>query len=477
MLRRVGSTRQVYRTTFVQGVQWSRDRRRMGAFSRLLRGAAELLSKVGRTLVGGIAMLFAVVIGLAHRLTGGSGQRRLPQATVVSEPITGSGITARRADRYRSETITAVELPFMLRIAAVSMGILLLAGGVVAIPAIRTMVLSNDVVLVDEGISVEITTMASTVGELIDSYGIRLIEGDIVYPERSEPLKEGTQVMVRRAMNVTTNADGVARDLRIQAGTVRDALAISGIDYDVNDLIEPSLSAKLTPGMNIDITRVEQEKVFETERIYFREIVQKDKELYVGTREVAQVGSEGKKELEIQVVYHDGEEVSRDVVGERILEAPVHRIVKEGTKEKPKATPKPTAKPKNTEKKAEPAKAAAAKAADKETLKVTDTAVLYNGKSYEIKETDRFMITAYTHTGRKTSTGTWPKVGTIAVDPKVIPYGTYLYVPGYGIGKAADTGPSDKHLDLFFDTYEECIQYGRKRNIKVYILEKPKAIN
>jgi 3D (Asp-Asp-Asp) domain-containing protein len=48
--------------------------------------------------------------------------------------------------------------------------------------------------------------------------------------------------------------------------------------------------------------------------------------------------------------------------------------------------------------------------------------------------------TAYTWTGNKTATGTWPKVGTIAVDPEVIPMGTRLYVEGYGWGIAADTG-------------------------------------
>ena len=81
------------------------------------------------------------------------------------------------------------------------------------------------------------------------------------------------------------------------------------------------------------------------------------------------------------------------------------------------------------------------------------------------------MITAYTHTGRKTATGVWPEVGTVAVDPSVIPYGTRLYIPGYGFGVAQDTGVSGNHIDVFFDTEAECITYGRKRDRTIYILE------
>ena len=49
-------------------------------------------------------------------------------------------------------------------------------------------------------------------------------------------------------------------------------------------------------------------------------------------------------------------------------------------------------------------------------------------------------VTAYTHTGHRTATGTYPRIGTVAVDPDKIPYGTKLYIPGYGYGRTEDTG-------------------------------------
>lgn len=82
-----------------------------------------------------------------------------------------------------------------------------------------------------------------------------------------------------------------------------------------------------------------------------------------------------------------------------------------------------------------------------------------------------FEITAYTHTGYKTATGIWPKPGIVAVDPAIIPLGTKLHIPGYGKAIAHDTGENIKgyRLDIFFDTYNECINYGRKiKEVKVY---------
>ena len=82
-----------------------------------------------------------------------------------------------------------------------------------------------------------------------------------------------------------------------------------------------------------------------------------------------------------------------------------------------------------------------------------------------------FEITAYTHTGNRTATGIWPKPGIVAVDPAVIPLGTKLHIPGYGTAIAHDTGEDIKgyRLDVFFNTYNEAIDYGRKyKKVRVY---------
>lgn len=81
----------------------------------------------------------------------------------------------------------------------------------------------------------------------------------------------------------------------------------------------------------------------------------------------------------------------------------------------------------------------------------------------------------YTHSGIKIEQGSGIKV--IAVDPNVIPLNSKVYVEGlngawdYGHAIAADTGSAIKELkiDLYMDTHEEALQWGRKK-VRVYVL-------
>lgn len=82
-----------------------------------------------------------------------------------------------------------------------------------------------------------------------------------------------------------------------------------------------------------------------------------------------------------------------------------------------------------------------------------------------------FMATAYCHTGNRTKTGTWPEVGrTVAVDPKVIPLGTRVYIEGHGWRVAEDVGGMIRgsKIDLYVGSEEEAMQFGR-REVRVVI--------
>ena len=95
-----------------------------------------------------------------------------------------------------------------------------------------------------------------------------------------------------------------------------------------------------------------------------------------------------------------------------------------------------------------------------------------DGSTLNFKKALTMTATAYTHTGNRTATGTWPSVGTVAVDPKVIPLHSRLYVDGYGYATAKDVGSSIKgnKIDLFFETKAEALKWGR-RQVQVYLLE------
>ena len=107
--------------------------------------------------------------------------------------------------------------------------------------------------------------------------------------------------------------------------------------------------------------------------------------------------------------------------------------------------------------------------------------VLQTGEVLTYTSSKTFKATAYTHTDagcdRITATGTRVRVGTVAVDPRVIPYGTRMFIVTndgsyiYGIATAEDCGGAIKEnrIDLYFETTSECFKFGR-RTCTVYFL-------
>lgn len=63
-----------------------------------------------------------------------------------------------------------------------------------------------------------------------------------------------------------------------------------------------------------------------------------------------------------------------------------------------------------------------------------------------------------------TSRGVATRTGVIAVDPRVIPYGSKIYVPGYGWGTALDTGGDivGNTIDIWMPTRGQCMNWGTK---------------
>lgn len=75
-----------------------------------------------------------------------------------------------------------------------------------------------------------------------------------------------------------------------------------------------------------------------------------------------------------------------------------------------------------------------------------------------------------------TASGEIARVGIVAADFSTLPMGTKVYIVSaygdweYGIAVVGDTGVKGNKIDLFYNTYDECIQFGRRDAI-VYILE------
>jgi 3D (Asp-Asp-Asp) domain-containing protein len=204
------------------------------------------------------------------------------------------------------------------------------------------------------------------------------------------------------------------------------------------DELNMPLDKKIMNGTNIVVDRIEQRLQKRVEEIPYSTKEVKTDKLAEGKKEVKKEGEEGKKIYEVLLVYKNGMPVMEDgkpKATERLVQTikPVDKIVSIGT--------------------------------NKEMAKKDDVD-LTSAKTLTVE------ATGYTHTGSRTATGTYPKRGTIAVDPSVIPLGTKMYIPGYGYGVAEDTGGAvNGHIiDLFFETQAEALKWGR-RTVTIKILK------
>ncbi len=71
-----------------------------------------------------------------------------------------------------------------------------------------------------------------------------------------------------------------------------------------------------------------------------------------------------------------------------------------------------------------------------------------------------------------TASGSKAHVGTIAADTKKYPFGTVMYIPGYGYGRVEDRGTAiqGEHIDLFFKSHSDALRWGRQHvRVKIYL--------
>lgn len=102
---------------------------------------------------------------------------------------------------------------------------------------------------------------------------------------------------------------------------------------------------------------------------------------------------------------------------------------------------------------------------------MTDNTITVNGETYTYSRTLSVMITAYTHTGRKTSTASGRRWAPSPSTRTSSPTARGSTSPATALAWRRTRACPATHIDVFFDTEAECISYGRKRDRTIYILE------
>jgi len=352
---------------------------------------------------------------------------------------------------------------------------------------------SYPVRILDRGRELEVMTEDLTVSEVLSVAEIDLAASDIVTPDLDSVLpEEGAVISITRSITVTINAaDGIHKAKGAPGMTVAQALAQAGLTVTELDSVTPELDTVLYSSSTVEFVQVTQKEKIIRISLDYKTETRESSDYYIGQSVVYQKGVAGILERTLLVTYRDGEEVSRAAIKEEVVQEPVDKIVLKGTKVRPTPTPRPTPKPTVKATSTKKTASATAKNSTSKTpspTKAPDTSVKISpedltvpGPPDDYLETMSMEVTAYTHTGRKTATGTWPRwsrtrenPGTVAVAPQTIPYHTLMYITGYGYAISEDTGgfryTKPMMLDVFMNTTKECINWGRRREVKVYIV-------
>lgn len=302
-------------------------------------------------------------------------------------------------------------------------------------------VVPKDVTLNADGLSLNVTTSRIYVEEFLAEQNVSLRPGDRISMPLDSVLREGDEVSIERAKKFELTVDGSTRYMYSCETMLSDALADCGVVLNEFDEISPALETPVSEGMKVKIFRVCVTEETRTETIERTTVIKPNYEARANHSVVLQEGEDGSEEVTYKVITRDGALVAREAISRNVIKESVDRVIEKGV---------------------QGSKIVATSASDLKVKDVIDC-----------------TATAYTaYSGARTASGKVAAYGIIAVDPRVIPMGTKMYIEAvdgswtYGYAIAGDTGGAikGKKIDLFYNSYSECIQFGR-RPARIYILE------
>lgn len=282
----------------------------------------------------------------------------------------------------------------------------------------------------------------------------------------------GYDITLQEGTTVTVRHEGSALTIQSRRESVSSLLSRLQIYPSPLEMIGVKLSQNSVE-INVSSDLTYYDYVTETAPFATRRVA--NPELPEGEEKVVQEGADGVRSSVYEVVWSNGAQLSRQFVEELDTTA-VDRVIEYGT-----AKPKPSAPEKKNPDDilAEHGETGGGIANVSENADGSGVLTLKDGTTLNYSGVRSMTATAYTTghggVGTRTASGTAVHVGSVAVDKSVIPLGTRMYIVAggnivYGLAVAEDTGVKGNKIDLYYDTYDECIQFGR-RSCTVYILE------
>jgi 3D (Asp-Asp-Asp) domain-containing protein len=234
---------------------------------------------------------------------------------------------------------------------------------------------------------------------------------------------------------VTLTADGETRDLLTASVTVGELLKEHHVVLGKSDRCSVKPNVAVTDAQEITIIRVRSEVVTDTNPIPFPRRKSYSTSLPVGETVVKREGVPGSHAITYRDYYRDEIRTTRVKLAAKTV-APRPQVEVIGTRGMTLASRHLVG--------------------GRRMLSMVATGYGPNGNG---------------KWGARTASGRLPGYGVVAIDPRIIPMGTRLYVEGYGPCIAGDTGGAIKghRIDLGFNSNHEARNVGRRR-VRVVIL-------
>ncbi|MEK8133033.1 ubiquitin-like domain-containing protein [Paenibacillus filicis] len=320
--------------------------------------------------------------------------------------------------------------------------------------------------LVVDGQERKFQTREGVLQRILDEQGIAVSDKDRLSHGLDSSIKSGDRITITHTTPLQLTMDGETKTVYTVSKTVGAALQELNVTLGELDKVIPAPDSELATDSPVKVVRVKKEQGELQEAIAFDTVKKNEPQLLKGKEQVVQEGQEGLKIKKTEKVFEDGVLVSEQVVGEAVQTESKQRIVAVGTKS--------------------PVVALSASSPNVEE-------VTKNGVNFGYKQVIKNVtLTAYSagpdSTGKDeshpqygvTSSGAKVTEGrTIAVDPKVIPIGWWVYIDGLGFRRAEDTGSAVKgnKIDVYFQSDSYADRFGTKRGYTVYVIgpKKPSA--
>ncbi|MCK5080809.1 MAG: G5 domain-containing protein, partial [Candidatus Moranbacteria bacterium] len=186
--------------------------------------------------------------------------------------------------------------------------------------------------LIIDGFHYQTTTKAFSVSDFLDEKGLVTYSKDLISPDLDRAIEPHAMIFITSNKKLSIKVDGETKEVNTIRRTIEKLLKDEGIRLNPFDKIEPGLRELAQDDSRVIITRIEKKNVVEKEEIEYETIIEADKKMKWKKQVVDQEGGNGLKEVEYELVYKNGDLISKTKLATKIIREAQPEIIIEGRK-------------------------------------------------------------------------------------------------------------------------------------------------